>query len=260
MRTGFSLITIITINILTAMGCGDDQGKPFTDVTDVTDVNDATDGDTGIVTDAKNTDVDSGADANGDTTTSVCGVRECGIFEGEDCDTCDTSLTCTVAGKCEIPGQPLGAFCGATATCNTNLPEGDGADQWPGCQDAAQDDCNPADIVDGPTGNKFRCVNFAEPGAESFNLCIPGTAFKTCESDADCPSDETCTITNSGQPPIARAFARSFVVPRPTVRLSASTAIPSRVFATLTIMVGEGISMILASTTASISAYPHLTR
>jgi len=223
MRAGFKLLTVLAVASLTAVGCGDDK-NPSTDTVG------------GDVANDTNSDVGTGTDA-GDTTTNICGVRECGLFAGENCGTCGAGLSCTSAGKCEVPGQPLGAFCGATATCNSSLAQGSGANQWPGCQDracesrtclgnvqgafilpevcsrvcqiykdsnndgvndedAAQDDCNPTDIVTGPTGDKFRCVNFAEPGGALLNLCVPGTNFVTCQSDAGCPSDETCTITN----------------------------------------------------------------
>ncbi len=226
MRAGFKLLTVLAVASLTAVGCGDDKADPPADTTG---------GDT-ITPDAG--DDTTTPDTSGDSTTNPCGTRECGIFAGVDCGTCNEGLTCTTAGRCEVPGQPMGAFCGATATCNSSLPEGTGPNQWPGCMDARcesrtclgsvqgafilpevcsricqiyqdndndgindenapQDDCNPPDIVDGPTGNAFRCVNFAEPGAANFAVCVPGTDFGTCDSDADCPSGEVCAITNA---------------------------------------------------------------
>jgi hypothetical protein len=133
----------------------------------------------------------------------------------------------------------MGAWCGPTSTCNESLPEGDAANQYPGCmnaacesesclglawnsgaiafrnvcstacqiykdsdsdgindEDAPTDDCNPPDIVDGPAGNKFRCVNFGEPG-RPFGFCVPGSTFDSCGSSADCPAGESCEITNA---------------------------------------------------------------
>jgi hypothetical protein len=229
MRAGFKLLTVLAVASLTAVGCGDDEKtNPGTDTVG---------GDTTVGDDT----TDPGDTTTGnDTTSNPCGTRECGVFAGATCGplngACPGTLQCnTTIGKCEEPGQPMGAFCGQTATCNSTLPQGDGPNQFPGCQtarcesdiclgnvqgvfvlrdvcsavcrvykdtdnngvnddDAAQDDCNPADIVDGPAGNVFRCVSI-DP-TDDVGVCVPGTTFATCETTADCPTNETCEITN----------------------------------------------------------------
>jgi hypothetical protein len=239
----FKLLTILAVASFSAAGCGDDD--PATDTTDTTDTagdtdtTDATDTNTNPDTDATTGDTDVT-----DTDTGGCGTRECGTFAGRNCGTCDSKpgTVCSAAGRCEVPGGPLGAFCGITATCtpaSANFPAcldaqcASGAclshasggrfvfaifRDWTnvfnnsvctqscliyrdanndGVNDADQeDDCNPADIANGPAGDTFRCVNFAQPTANPVGLCVPGTTFAGCDSNADCPSGEACELTS----------------------------------------------------------------
>jgi len=224
MRAQSWLLTVLTVAPLAAAGCGDDNNGTTTDATGTdTSTNETTTGDTTSPT--------------GDTTpneTVSCGNRVCGTFAGLNCGTCDPGEICTSAGQCESAGNPMGSFCGITANCtpdSLNYP--DCIDNQcasrnclslnptalvlrdvcsSGCQihkdnnppngvndvDAPLDDCNPDDIVDGPAGNAFRCVNFAAPGASPVGLCVPGSEFVECQSDADCPSGEGCELTTIG--------------------------------------------------------------
>jgi hypothetical protein len=238
MRAGLKLLSLLAVATVTAAGCGDD-GNTTTPVRDTSSGTDtATDTATAEET-STGTDTAGGDTSTGtDTTTNPCGSRECGTFAGVSCGTCAAPEECNSAGRCEVPGQPLGAYCGVTAECNNSLPEGSNPDQYPGClnarcesetclstlggtafvlrdvctqicqlykdsdndgindEDAPNEDCNPADIVDGPAGNKFRCVNFAEPGRNPLAVCVPGTTFERCDSSADCPAGEVCEISN----------------------------------------------------------------
>jgi len=47
----------------------------------------------------------------------------------------------------------------------------------------------------GPAGEKFKCVDLLAPNQQqTVQLCIPGTTFKACQADSDCPADETCSL------------------------------------------------------------------
>ncbi len=239
MRFDLKLLTVLAVASVTAAGCGDDgttTAPPSTDTTTGTDTA------TGTDTDSPSTDTTTGTDTSTgtDTATNPCGSRECGTFAGTVCGTCADPEECNSAGRCELPGLPMGAYCGSSAECSPELPSGGDANQYPGCtnslcesdscltmggasgafllrdvctrpcqiykdtdkdnindEDAPQDDCNPADIVDGPAGDKFRCVNFARTGDNPLAFCVPGTNFEECGSSADCPAGEVCEITNA---------------------------------------------------------------
>jgi hypothetical protein len=228
----FKFMAILAVGVLAFGACGDDDDptpgtdtiSPDTSGTDTSDETDTTTTDTTVPTDAPD-----------------CGNRECGIFAGQDCGTCPSGQTCNAAGRCEVPGAPMGSFCGVTTTCNNSSPG------WPGCinnqcasrnclsasgvavllrdvcsagcqiyedknndfvndSDAPFDDCNPSDIVDGPAGDVFRCVNFAGPQQTPLGLCAPtttasvesDTAFQVCNKDTDCPTGEGCDLTSIG--------------------------------------------------------------
>lgn len=55
-------------------------------------------------------------------------------------------------------------------------------------------DCGGA--VDGPAGAKYRCVELQSAvnvqKGQSYTLCLPGTNFKPCKADSECPADESC--------------------------------------------------------------------
>ncbi|MFT5430085.1 MAG: hypothetical protein ACI9OJ_000758, partial [Myxococcota bacterium] len=54
-------------------------------------------------------------------------------------------------------------------------------------------DCGGA--TDGPFGTNFACVALLDPNqGNTLNLCQPGTTFKTCVGNSDCPSGETCHL------------------------------------------------------------------
>jgi hypothetical protein len=240
MRRDLKLLTVLAVASVTAAACGDDG----TTTTPAADTTAGADTGTGGDTATTGGDTTTGTDTpstGGDTTTNPCGSRECGTFAGQSCGTCTAPEECNSAGRCEVPGLPMGAFCGSSPDCHPGLTGGFDPDEYPGCtnslcesetcltmagasgavvsnrdvcsrscqlykdsdqdgindEDAPQDDCNPPDIVDGPAGNKFRCVNFAEPGRNPLGFCVPGTTFKACDSSADCPAGENCELTNA---------------------------------------------------------------
>ncbi|MCC6528072.1 MAG: hypothetical protein IT373_35825 [Polyangiaceae bacterium] len=224
------LLTVLAVAPLAAAGCGDETpGKSDTSTTSTTDATSPTDGDGTNGTDSTNPPTD----ATGDTTGPTCGTRVCGTFAGLNCGTCDPGEVCTSSGQCEDAGDPMGSFCGITSTCKADSPSfPDCIDAQcasrnclslnptalalrdvcsSGCQiyqdedqngvndaDAPLDDCNPDDIVDGPAGNAFRCVNFAAPGGSPVGLCVPGSEFIECQSNADCPAGEGCELSTIG--------------------------------------------------------------
>jgi hypothetical protein len=49
-------------------------------------------------------------------------------------------------------------------------------------------------MADGPFGTEYRCVNLSAPQQNILSVCRPGTSFAKCNSNADCPVDEVCTI------------------------------------------------------------------
>jgi hypothetical protein len=57
-------------------------------------------------------------------------------------------------------------------------------------------DCEGA-LESGPAGKAFKCTEIRSEaqlasGASSLQICQPGTTFKPCEGDTDCPTGETC--------------------------------------------------------------------
>jgi hypothetical protein len=40
----------------------------------------------------------------------------------------------------------------------------------------------------------FRCVNLAAPGAPPMGFCMPGSDFRRCVGDRDCPAGESCRL------------------------------------------------------------------
>ncbi|MFO0746498.1 MAG: hypothetical protein U1F43_12610 [Myxococcota bacterium] len=230
MRAEKWLLTVLAVASMAAVGCGGDTKKAgdTTSTTDATVTPDGTDATT-------NPDVTSPTDATTtpDADSCSCGTRECGTFAGCQCGTCDVGEICSAQGKCEAAGNPMGSFCGITATCTSDSPSyPDCIDNQcasrnclsnnssalvlrdvcsAGCQiyqdddnngvndaNAPLDDCNPDDIVDGPAGNAFRCVNFAGPGASPVGLCTPGSEFPECAADSDCDPGEGCELTTIG--------------------------------------------------------------
>jgi len=229
MRATNLLLTVLAVASLAAAGCGGDTKDDKGDTTSTAGDTTVTTGDTTVTTTPDTT-----ADTDGPNCTSICGGRECGNRSGCNCGACDPGETCSAAGQCEAPGAPLGSFCGITATCepsNTAVyPDcldkqcasrnclsnnqsafllrdvcsagctisKDDDDNGVNDADAPNDTCNPTDIVDGPAGNLFRCVNFSAPGDSPLGLCVPGTEFEECASDLDCPSGEGCELTTIG--------------------------------------------------------------
>ncbi len=238
MRATFKLLTVLAVASLASAGCGDDETTPGTDTTlDTTDTVDTADGDTIVP------ETDSTSDVEAETT-NPCGTRECGVVGGETCGTCTGEETCSAAGRCITPGAPLGAFCGVTTTCtsttpgypnclheqcasNSCLPANQVALAFrdvctQGCTiykdtapangvndaDALFEDCAPDNVVNGPAGDVFRCVNFAQVGQNPVGVCLPGSEFADCTRDSDCPENEGCEITNIGGAIGSRCMAK----------------------------------------------------
>lgn len=231
MRATFKLLTVLAVASWASAGCGDDK-TPSSDTTADTspDSTDTDTTDTGTDTDTTTPDTDTSETE----TTDPCGTRVCGTVGGVNCGTCPGEQECNAAGRCITPGAPLGARCGVSATCtsatagwpnclheqcasNSCLPANQVALAFrdvctQGCAiykdtspangvndaDAPFEDCAPDNVVDGPAGDVFRCVNFAQPGENPVGVCLPGTEFADCTRDADCPSGESCDLTNIG--------------------------------------------------------------
>ncbi|PIE18825.1 MAG: hypothetical protein CSA66_03665 [Proteobacteria bacterium] len=229
-----TLFAVLAAGLFATSGCGDDDNNPVpNDTSTGIDTSTEVDTSTGVDTLAgvdTSTEVDSSI--GGDTSECNCGTRECGTFAGCDCGTCTPPEVCNAAGRCEQPGAPMGSFCGITDTCNEAAPDWPGCvnaqcasgNCWAaiqsaillrdvctqGCsltddQDKNKDgiedpdtpftDCNPADIADGPAGDRFVCVNYGSQGGTALNFCTPGSVFNECNSDADCAEGEGCDLT-----------------------------------------------------------------
>ncbi len=232
-KTQLKLLAMLAASLFLVAACGDDDTGSGDDDTTQTDTTDTSDNDTEDTTSDEDTGSVDTDTTPPDDTVCDCGTRECGTFAGCDCGTCAVGESCNASGRCEAPGAPMGSYCGDTATCNSNTPDYPNCinDQCAsrnclsangavallkdvcsqGCQiyqdndangvndaDASLSDCNPADIVSGPAGNSFRCVNFAGPGATPLGLCAPGSEFAECSSNADCPAGEGCDLTSIG--------------------------------------------------------------
>jgi len=164
---------------------------------------------------------------------SCCSKKgaECGYFTdcGKSCGSCKKGDTC-IDHKC-VPPPPklkLGDACNASPQCPLPKPS-DGQskiNQFFGCLDdlcagelcfrsefCTSMTCKPKKDSDGDgvedvdansdctgagsssiAGTKFRCVRQAYNANSYPNLCLPGTTFKSCTTDADCPGGEACTI------------------------------------------------------------------
>lgn len=78
-----------------------------------------------------------------------------------------------------------------------NVNNSTGAPGADGIEDANAPGSDCAGAVDGPNGSAWSCVNFGQPGQVNA-FCVPGTSFKQCDADADCPEGEGCQLTSIG--------------------------------------------------------------
>jgi hypothetical protein len=62
--------------------------------------------------------------------------------------------------------------------------------------------------ANGPASLPFMCVGLAPPGTTVEGVCLPGTTFRSCERDADCPDEEGCFPTTIGGTLNRRCLAR----------------------------------------------------
>ncbi len=66
--------------------------------------------------------------------------------------------------------------------------------------DGVEDSNSPAPLcagaAEGPYGTSFKCVRLTNPnlGQQDYSMCLPGTDFKACTADAECPTGEACQI------------------------------------------------------------------
>ncbi len=108
----------------------------------------------------------------------------------DQCDSgrCDFGLTFASSGICSMT-------CAMTADVKNNSTGANGPDGVE--DDPADSEC--VDAVDGPAGSTFRCVQASALGQGSGNSsCRPGTTFKACERDGDCPATEACAFLPIG--------------------------------------------------------------
>ena len=92
------------------------------------------------------------------------------------------------SGYCQLPFCSKSCQLGKDQKINATGENGqDGISDEDGFNDCAG-------AVDGPVGNEFRCVNLNEPNGDVIARCFPGTTFAACDSNADCPSTEACTL------------------------------------------------------------------
>ncbi|MDP6942675.1 MAG: hypothetical protein QF464_00875, partial [Myxococcota bacterium] len=75
----------------------------------------------------------------------------------------------------------------------TGLPGPDGVED----EDTPWSDCTGFE-GGGPAGSSYKCVSAGLPGQPATALCAPGTTFRECDADGDCPAGETCQITQLG--------------------------------------------------------------
>ncbi len=105
-----------------------------------------------------------------------------------------------VNGQCEtglclsgIGGAPV---CSKTCTLGPDADKLDaegnaGADGV--ADDPATSECTGA--TDGPVGAKFNCGTYNDiTDANPVAFCMPGTTFKACKSNTDCPTGESCQL------------------------------------------------------------------
>ena len=99
-----------------------------------------------------------------------------------------------IAAQCET-GRCLEPSC--TKDCEITSdkkdwqgnPNGDGVED----ADAATHSCDGA--ADGPMGTKWNCVMVTSPDqGNPVSICLPGTTFKPCAQNADCPTGESCQL------------------------------------------------------------------
>ena len=96
--------------------------------------------------------------------------------------------------KCET-GQCFEPACTKSCTLTKDIVDAEGNVGPDGIDDpdAPFDDCQGA--VDGWMGEDYTCIAFAPPGqGMPVNFCVPGTTFKPCANNSDCPGTETCQL------------------------------------------------------------------
>ncbi|MGB0588161.1 MAG: hypothetical protein ACPGU1_00655 [Myxococcota bacterium] len=100
---------------------------------------------------------------------------------------CETSI---------CSGGSSGRYCSKGCTFYDDSVNNDtGEPGTDGVVDPLQpDDCVAGFPADGPFGTNYRCVNLRSPDKDPYGLCRPGTTFRKCLGDSDCPDGEACNV------------------------------------------------------------------
>ena len=100
---------------------------------------------------------------------------------------CETSI---------CSGGSSGRYCSKGCTFYDDSVNNDtGEPGTDGVVDPLQpDDCVGGFPADGPFGTNYRCVNLRSPDKDPYGLCRPGTTFRKCLGDSDCPEGEACNV------------------------------------------------------------------
>lgn len=155
------------------------------------------------------------------STTDADGSTTADVVDGQ-CSQCPEGQGCKADGSCDN----LGRFCAYTGSCPAGAGIGldaclaqqcDGDpclmaiaglplcsractiekdDNGDGLEDADSPSTQCANAGAGPAGDAtFHCVEVG-PLTSTGAICLPGSAFKVCSRDSDCPPDEVCKITS----------------------------------------------------------------
>lgn len=93
------------------------------------------------------------------------------------------------SGNCQPPACSKSCTVTKDQTDSEGNPGPDGIDD----PDAAFNDC--AGAADGIMGSAHTCVALLPPDqGQPLNWCLPGTTFKECSNNTECPGDETCQL------------------------------------------------------------------
>jgi len=116
--------------------------------------------------------------------------------------------------KCET-GTCWGWWCSRPCTPQkdvennlTGAPTPDGVED----EDSTSTECDGAATTAFP--GPFRCVNLAQPaaGSQPVAFCMPGSDFRPCAADGDCPVGESCQLM---QPQVVGGVVGTFCAQKP---------------------------------------------
>jgi hypothetical protein len=136
---------------------------------------------------------------------SACTIpAECAPLEPTDFSNQQAVITFLDCLNKQCSGGDCNAFFGmpmCTRTCVLGA-ESDKVNNTTGAAmpDGVEDSNSPAPLctgaADGPYGVSFKCVRLTNPnlGQQDYSMCLPGTDFKACNNDTECPTGEACQI------------------------------------------------------------------